>query len=707
MKIYRMTATFGKLENQTLTLEPGLNVIHAPNEWGKSTWCAFLCAMLYGLDTRAKSTKTTLADKERYAPWSGSPMAGSMDIHWDGRDITLQRRTKGRTPMGQFRAFETESGLDVPELTAQNCGQMLLGVEQSVFRRAGFIRLSDMPVTQDQALARRLSALVTTGDESGDGELLAKKLKELKNRIRSNRTTGLLPQAELERESLEETLGQLEERAHQSQRLEQRLGEVRGWIQQLENHKAALDYGEAQSDVARVAAVKEEWEEAARSRDRIFSQCIHFPPKEEVERKRKEVQNFRDRWYTAMLEDARQPEPPQSPDPPGIFADLDLENARTQLKTDIIRYRWLQQEKQTFYYILAGCCLVAAVLLLTADWKFLAMLALAAAIGLAWLGKSKENALRWEREELISCYGSPDPEDWSALLEEWQETKKAHELAMVDYRARRGDLDVRLAALEKQRASLCGSQEPEVLLDFWKEAADTWERHTAASQHTRQLELQYQTLAAMVREVPEPAFPDTLTYTRQDTDRLLQDALSEQQRLLNRLGQYQGQMEAMGELKVLEERRNRCDVRIRELEKNYTALMLAMETLAKAKKELQRRFSPGITKRAQELISRLTLGRYQRLSWDEDLSLHAGAEEEDTLREALWRSDGTADQLYLSLRLAVAEVLTPDAPLVLDDALVRFDEERMKAAMEVLKEMAKEKQVILFTCQGRENQILS
>ena len=36
MKIYSMTATFGKLEHETLTLEPGLNVIEAPNEWGKS-----------------------------------------------------------------------------------------------------------------------------------------------------------------------------------------------------------------------------------------------------------------------------------------------------------------------------------------------------------------------------------------------------------------------------------------------------------------------------------------------------------------------------------------------------------------------------------------------------------------------------------------------------------------------------------------------
>ena len=68
MRIYKMTATFGKLEHETLTLEPGLNLIEAPNEWGKSTWCAFLAAMLYGLDTRAKTSKNVLADKEKYMP---------------------------------------------------------------------------------------------------------------------------------------------------------------------------------------------------------------------------------------------------------------------------------------------------------------------------------------------------------------------------------------------------------------------------------------------------------------------------------------------------------------------------------------------------------------------------------------------------------------------------------------------------------------
>ena len=52
MKIKSMTATFGKLEKARLEPGPGLTLVHAPNEGGKSTWAAFWRAMLYGIDPR-------------------------------------------------------------------------------------------------------------------------------------------------------------------------------------------------------------------------------------------------------------------------------------------------------------------------------------------------------------------------------------------------------------------------------------------------------------------------------------------------------------------------------------------------------------------------------------------------------------------------------------------------------------------------------
>lgn len=60
MKIRRMTATFGRLDRAELRLEDGLNLLELPNEGGKSTWCAFLLAMLYGIDTSRRAAKGTI-----------------------------------------------------------------------------------------------------------------------------------------------------------------------------------------------------------------------------------------------------------------------------------------------------------------------------------------------------------------------------------------------------------------------------------------------------------------------------------------------------------------------------------------------------------------------------------------------------------------------------------------------------------------------
>ena len=140
MKINKLTASFGKLENDTLKLHEGLNVIYAPNESGKSTWCAFIRAMLYGVDSSQRSRAGFLPDKLRYAPWSGAPMEGSMEVTADRCDITISRTTKTKSaPMREFSATYTGSGVTVEGITAANCGEMLTGVTRDVFRRSAFV----------------------------------------------------------------------------------------------------------------------------------------------------------------------------------------------------------------------------------------------------------------------------------------------------------------------------------------------------------------------------------------------------------------------------------------------------------------------------------------------------------------------------------------------------------------------------------------
>ena len=165
MKIKRMTATFGALEGATLNLEEGLNLLQLPNEGGKSTWCAFLRAMFYGIPTRERDTRTTLAEKNRYQPWSGSPMAGEMLLTWGGRDLILRRFAKGASPFGGFQAVYADTGETVPGLTGENCGERLLGVGREVYQRSAFVGQSGVPIDADPDLEKRIAALVSSGEE--------------------------------------------------------------------------------------------------------------------------------------------------------------------------------------------------------------------------------------------------------------------------------------------------------------------------------------------------------------------------------------------------------------------------------------------------------------------------------------------------------------------------------------------------------------
>ena len=706
MILYRMTATFGKLEHETLTLEPGLNIFQAENEWGKSTWCAFLMAMLYGLDTRTKSTKNALADKDRYIPWSGSPMSGSMDICWRGRDITIERSTRGRVPLGEFRAFETKTGIAVPELTAANCGQLLLGVEQSVFRRAGFIRFSDLPVTQDDALRRRLHALVTTADENGDGEKLERNLRELKNKCRYNRT-GWIPQTEQERSAIAQKLEEWISRDKQVQKLQSRLAEIEAWTEALKNHQQAMHYAASEADAGRIAQANLVWEKAKQKETELQTLCGKLPAQDQAERKVHQLREFQQLRNSLQMEMSILPEQPLQPEVPAPYGDIPLEKAWDMVSEDAQHYAALRIQKPGLLPLLAAVILglLGAYLAFLGEYLYCGGAA-AAAMVLMLIGINGIKQRRKKMHALVKKYGSDQPDQWRAELGAYAAQQKQYSIKLAEYKAVRGELDVRMEAMKTQQQSLCGAQSPEKVLDLWQTVLRRWEEYHTARREAQRAQTHLEDLQAMSKAVHRPAMADELTYTESETARLISDAVTEQQRLQNRLGQHQGRMEVLGDRQSLEKQLMAADQRLKKLEETYTAADLALETLAEAKRELQRRFAPRIAKRAQQWMEKLTAGRYRRLLWDEDFGLSAGTGEEDVLHSAMWRSDGTVDQLYLALRLAVAQELTPEAPLILDDALVRFDDNRLGAALEILTQMAREKQVLLFTCQSREIQIM-
>ena len=707
MKIYSMTATFGKLENQTLTLQPGLNVLHAPNEWGKSTWCAFLVAMLYGIETRVHTTKTALADKDRYAPWSGSPMSGRIDLSWNGRDITIQRQSKGKGFLNVFRAYETESGIDVPELNAENCGQQLLGVEKEVFLRAGFLRLTDLPVTQNEALRRRLNALVTTGDESGTADELAQKLKDLKNRCRLNRSTGLLPQAEAERSQLENKLRELQELETLCAQNKQRQAQLEEHHRALCNHRDALEYEASRTQNEKRAAAQAALDAANAKVQELDSTCSTLPTEDEIQRTLTRLRQLRESKESLQMESQLLPQEPAAPMIPAPFMGVSDSVAMAEADTAACESA-LEKSKWTFPIIIgAVLAAVSLVGLLIQSWVGIVIAAVGVVIGLTLLivGLSRSSKAVKEAEALQRKYGSLPLAQWISSARYYSDLQEDHLAKRAQNQGLRESLERRNAALHRQTQELTQGKTLWEAETYWLAAQKSRSELDNARRELTRAE-DYLQMLSSVKEVTPPQFPDTLTYTAQETARMISDCTVQQKQLQLQLGQHQGRMAALGAKAELEAQLAALNARIASLEETYSALEFAMNTLSAASTELQRRFAPRIAKRAQELFSRLTGGRYDRLSLAEDLTVHAGATGETTLHSALWRSEGTTDQLYLALRLAVSQELTPEAPFILDDALVRFDDTRLTQALAILEEAATDRQVILFTCQDREKRLL-
>ena len=295
------------------------------------------------------------------------------------------------------------------------------------------------------------------------------------------------------------------------------------------------------------------------------------------------------------------------------------------------------------------------------------------------------------------------PNMWVEDAKAFAAQRREYTQAMAEHIALRGNFDQRLESLNREISEFTQGESLSQRLDYWRQIWEAWNAQGDATRDWKQAQTLLESLRSTVKTVEKPLVPDSLTDPESETDAYLNSARFELRQLQQKLGQAQGRSEALGQETALRTQLKAVNHRIHKLEDTYAALELAQKALSAASAELQRRFAPRISKRAQELFCKLTDQRYDRLTLSEDLSLNTCTAEEDTLRPAQWRSDGTVDQLYLALRLAVAEELTPEAPFVLDDALVRFDDKRLETALDILKETAQNKQVILFTCQGRES----
>ena len=726
----KLHATFGKLEDASLELGGGLNLIHAPNESGKSTWCALLRVILYGFPARSRGL---LADKNRYAPWSGRPMEGSLELEDGGTSITIARRTaRANSPMGAFSALYTGTATSVEGLTASACGEVLLGVPREVFERSAFIRQSGMAIDQDAELERRIAALITTGEEDTSFSQSYDRLKKQLNTRRYNKS-GQLPQLEEEAAGLEEQLRQLESlqrqaagKAQSLPALEARETQLTQDLERAQAAQAQIEARQAQME-ARSLYIQAQAERDKRRQEvqALAQHAAALPSRERlIELKAAAgsiaVSTLSRRQLEGQLSQRRQAAEAArgALAPYHIFDGLTGGQALQKAQLDSAAWEKISRAGRKWPLLLAGgavCLLLTALALLL--WHSVPAGLLAGAGAAACLAAAALSRRGLARAAALAApYGAETVGDFAALAqaytilyEKWDACRQEAETAaqrLADLSDNIQQATVKL--LEEVRPFAPGAEELPAAVQAVEGSLKLLRTLEESRSALGRLEARCDALSAALPPEPEPPAPAAV-----QSPHILRAQLAgvrqELAQVRQALAACQGQMRSLGEAADLQARLEEVQSRREQLQAEYDAIALAMDVLSRANTTLQNRFSPALGEKAAKIFTKLTDGKYNKVLLSRELTASAQESGAGVPREAPLLSQGAADQLYLAVRLAICDMVLPKEkaiPLVLDDALTSFDDARCAAALDYLMELSRERQILLFTCQEREGAYL-
>lgn len=667
MQLLHANATYGKLDQARLDLQPGLNVICAPNEGGKSTWCRFLLAMFYGLNTRQRGD---LADKNRFQPWNGSLMQGKLELSVGDKELTLSRRTqRPDAPLGVFSCTYSGTDTPVPGLDAARCGETLLGVPQSVYQRCAFIPSGSLAIDADADLERRISALISTGDEKISFSQVESRLKKQLRQRKYNRSGSIplleaeiagLRAAQQEAQTLTGQLENLQQQLFQAQEDQARRRQARLQAAQeaLREKKICLQALPDSSDLQRInqqlGAVRSLGDQVQQAQEAVSRQ------ESAIEDQLQELnRNPLHPMTKAQLEAQLQIQPPAPPQVAQLLISLALGLCGGG-------FLWYEIDRPQVLWL----CLACAVTALAAG-NFLRLL-----IRRIRLQQSRRRELSRQEElrKLAESYlpALEELEAQRALLRQKQQILSDGDRRL---RAQLSDL---LSQVSRWDDSVQSAGD---IRRFVRETAQNRDR-LAQELHQAQTQL----LQAQMSDAD-----DTVTHLQQQ------------------IAQVQGRLDAGRDAQALGDQISRLEEELVRQQAEYDALRLSLDALQAANTTLQNRFSPELGRRAAEIFADMTGSTWSHILLDREFHLSAESGSDPTRRSVQLLSAGTADQLYLAVRLAICEMILPpeqNPPLILDDALLTFDDARLSTTLDYLTRLGAQRQILLFTCQGREAALL-
>jgi len=212
-------------------------------------------------------------------------------------------------------------------------------------------------------------------------------------------------------------------------------------------------------------------------------------------------------------------------------------------------------------------------------------------------------------------------------------------------------------------------------------------------------------LDAILRQIAQ-ADVDALSAHMEDLESRLAESKERKAEMHETIGSLRSELGRMNGSAAAAEAAEEAQEVLAEIRDNvdaYVKLRLSSLLLRRAVEQYRAKHQGPLLDRAGDLFARLTLGSFSGLRTDyaeNDMPILQGVRPGGRAVDVTGMSDGTRDQLFLSFRLATLEQYlegNEPMPFIVDDILIRFDDDRSKTTLEVLADLSQKTQVLFFT----------
>jgi len=676
-------AGFGKFINKEVSFNKGLNIVFGKNESGKSTLQNFIKASLYGFEKNKRTDgEGRPPEKTKYKPWNTNDYGGYLELETDsGETIRIERDfDKNEARVFDENLVDITNRFDYTSGSGSKIGEGLLGLDRISFESSAFVGQGSSPVVSESRnhLFEKIVNLINTGREDESAAKAVSAISDAKRNLGNprtnnrpyNRVKDQINRLENEVAAAKESNIEMAANVKRKRIIEDRL-------KVLLKELTAAEAGEKSE---KLLSEKSQLDKTAKRYTAMIS---------EIEQIDNELYNDRIKLSSVDPGDVRESD---------ILSNLRLcatanekynrlpegnheEKLRNQIKKSKTSRIWLYTVIALIAASVPLGIFISPFAFIATGIGFLALLAIMYSKHSLSVEQLQEYVtISRECSEVLSSINN-------FLVESGFESAGDLPEAEKNLNALLGNI--------REASSLSG-------LIRNKEARKSGQEALAAEiigrfQNLSELESEIKKLDEALETASDFSTSNVKSSSDlRDERRILREELAGINRLLD---EY---LHDENELALLEEELQKNIDLFEQIEKEKMALDRAEQLIKDASKSLKGNIFPLLNEKMGKIISKITDGRHNRLL--AGLGKAMNTDFEDNAR-SIWNfSDGTIEQMYLSLRLAASDIISENEgiPLLIDEAFAFYDEDRMASSLELLHKISQKKQVILFTCRESE-----